>query len=70
MNTENTPKIIGWLARHKNGELCLFSNKPEYKLAIGWVDEHQHWRVIDPRLFPEITYKSSPVKVELLIKKV
>ena len=70
MNTENAPKITGWLARHKNGELCLFSNKPEYKLAIGWVDEHQHWRVIDPRLFPEITYKSSPVKVELLIKKV
>lgn len=67
---ESLPKIRGWVARHKNGELCLFSNKPEYKLALGWVDEHQHWRVINRKLFPEITIESEPVEVELLIRKV
>lgn len=67
---ESLPKIHGWVARHKNGELCLFSNKPEYKLNIGWVDEHQHWRVIDYKLLPEVTYKDSPIEVELLIRKV
>ena len=62
-------EIKGWLARHRNGELCLFFNKPEYKLHIGWVDEHQHWRVIDANLFPEIKFKDSPIEVIINIRK-
>jgi len=62
-------EIKGWLARHRNGELCLFFNKPEYKLHIGWVDEHQHWIVIDANLFPEIKFKDSPIEVIINIRK-
>ena len=62
-------EIKGWLARHRDGKLCLFFNKPEYKLHIGWVDEHQHWRVIDTNLFPEIKFKNSPTEVIINIHK-
>lgn len=61
--------VRGWIARHKNGELCLFWNKPEYKINLGWVDEHQHWKVIDPSLFSEIKMKDSPVEVIVQIRK-
>lgn len=66
---EQGGEIKGWLARHRNGELCLFFNKPEYKLHIGWVDEHQHWKVIDANLFPEIKFKDSPIEVIINIRK-
>ena len=66
---EQGGEIKGWLARHRDGKLCLFFNKPEYKLHIGWVDEHQHWRVIDTNLFPEIKFKDSPTEVIINIHK-
>ena len=67
---EELPKIKGWVARHRDGELCLFSNEPIHKTYLGWLDEHQHWRVINPDYFPELTYKSKPIEVELIIRPV
>lgn len=69
---ESLPKIHGWVARDKNGELNLFPGEPyraEGRYLRCWYNDGGFCR-IDSKLFPEITWKSEPVEVELLIRKV
>ena len=57
-----------WIARDKNGELCLYSDKPHRRLDWGI------WQVvllcdifsnIPNNIFPDITWEEEPIEVEL-----
>lgn len=58
-----------WIARDKNGTLCVFSYKPELYPEYGniWGLEDAFYKCIelDSRLFREITFENSPQQVEL-----
>lgn len=66
--------ISGWVARddgerwHER-ELHLFTrNKPERRKLMGdWIGRPS--MVLDPKLFPELTWESDPIEVEITIKR-
>lgn len=66
---EMLPKINGWLARDKDGNLSIFENTP-IRGTTNFAAMMGGYRKIQKDLFPEVTWQSSPVKVELLIRKV
>ena len=62
-----------WIARDKNGELCLYRNKPELvKIEENtndefWQDSSNdgYYCYLDNSEFSEITFENSPQEVEL-----
>ena len=70
---EGLPKIKGWVARDKNGEIHYFQEYPrrvtEYELNHWWDRDYiSMW--IEKDSFPELTWEDEPVEVELLIRRV
>ena len=62
---EDLPKIRGWVARDDDGELGLFPAEPARDLGRwGFYPKF----VLEPTNFSGITWKSEPIKVELLIR--
>ena len=56
-----------WIARDQNGEIYLYPTKPDKYDCI--FDAYDWWQ-IKQDLFPEVTFKNSPVEVEIkLIEK-
>ena len=54
-----------WIARDKNGELWVYSNKPirDEEIFIRPCSEHSMVSIKgDDDLFPEITWENSPVE--------
>lgn len=69
---ESLPKIHGWVARDGDDKkrLCLFT-EPPVRFEDMWLPEEDRiYLFLDNSLFPEITWESEPVEVELLIRKV
>lgn len=64
--------MIGYIARDKDGSLYLYDNCPVYEEKYGgWFDSPYMMDITGH--FPEfdnLTWKDSPVKVEINIKKV
>ena len=67
-----------WIARDKDGELNLYTHKPNRCTAVGWnneswdiqsTDEYVNFMTLDPSMFPELTWDDEPIEVELVIKK-
>lgn len=67
-----------WIARDKDGELCLYRNKPELvKIEENtneefWQDSSNdgYYCYLDSSEFPEVTFENSPQEVELkLVEK-
>lgn len=61
--------IQGWVARDKNGDLFMYSTKPEWDRLTGmWYGERA---LITPSndLFPDLTWESEPESVEIVIKR-
>lgn len=56
-----------WIGRTLKGDLWLFETKPT-KGSVSFIYEGQSM-MINPDLYPEITFCNSPQKVELIIKK-
>lgn len=58
---------LGWLARHKNGDLCLYFNSEPFLMNNGfyWNNEDGNYMDLDYSLFPEVTFENSPQKVEI-----
>ena len=69
---ESLQKIHGWVARTgccNSNILTLFESKPERNIVCKtWVGHTM--TNLHHKLFPEITWDSEPVEVELLIRKV
>lgn len=67
---ESLPKIRGWwVARDENGDLWAFEMRPR-RTEHSWWDRDYTRLYLDKDDFPEITWKSEPVEVELLIRMV
>ena len=67
---ESLPKIHGWwVARDENGDLWAYEMKPS-RFESTWWDRDYSRLSLDNDDFPEITWESEPVEVELLIRKV
>ena len=65
---EFMPKIKGWVARDKSMDLFFYYiDKPERKIDC-WGQEGLT-TILDPNMFPEITWESEPIEVELIIRK-
>ena len=72
---EKTEKTF-WLARDKDGELNLFTQKPYYDespgFASGWnirATDENDWLdclMVEPHLFPEVTFENSPVEIKFV----
>lgn len=63
-----------WIARDKDGELCLYKTKPWKRENTDYYNDEfdcdDYFMNIDEDLFPEITFENSPQQVELkLIEK-
>ena len=62
-----------WIARDKNGELCLYRNKPELvKIEENTNDEFWqdsstdgYYCYLDNNEFPEVTFGNSPQEIGL-----
>ena len=57
-----------WLARDRDGVLCLFDYKP-FENEYGCWATYGNCYIIDDDLFSEITFENSPREVEIKIKK-
>ena len=69
---ESIPKVRGWAARDKNGNLNFFLGEPHRTKDVRgeefWVG---HTRMKQPNAFlPDLTWADEPVEVELLIRKI
>lgn len=73
MSKNDTTTIRGWVARENvDNSLFLFQNPPK-RVGDVWLDFKSHFSnffIIPPSLFPEITWESEPVEVEITIKKI
>lgn len=63
-----------WIARDKDGELCLYKTKPWKRENTDYHNDEfdcdDYFMDIDKDLFPEVTFENSPQEVELkLIEK-
>ena len=63
---DELPKIKGWVARDEDGSLFLFLFKPQ-RGNSEWLCGADCWYQIDGSLFPEVTWQSKPIEVELTI---
>lgn len=62
-----------WIARDSDNTLWLHTNKPELNCnpktnSYFWLSAEDWWE-IDEDFLPEVTFKNSPMEVELVIKK-
>lgn len=60
--------IQGWVARDGNGELYIYSKKPNRTQWLRWA-EGSNFLPLLPDLFPDLTWESEPEPVEIIIKR-
>lgn len=60
--------ISGWVARDKNGELYIYSEKPKRTQWLRWA-EGSAFLPLSHSLFPDLTWESEPEEVEITIKR-
>lgn len=62
--------IIGYIARDKDGDLTVFSNRPTRDTFSDgmsfWCGEEP--RELNPSNFPQVTYESEPVECEITLR--
>lgn len=68
---DKKPKIKVWIARDKTHDLHLFSEKP-WRNNNGGIDWNNEWigerlLVLDCNLYPELTWESEPIEIELIL---
>lgn len=54
-----------WVARDKDGEVYLYDAYPEKKSEYFVYRAGYNTMKLDEKLFPEVTWENSPVRVEL-----
>lgn len=64
---ESLPKIPGWIARDKDGCLCMHFEKPQNN-GIEYLSNC--YQILDTNQYPNVTWESGPLEIELLIRKV
>lgn len=59
--------IQGWVARDDDGDLFMYSMKPKRIRAV-WIGVFADFN-LPSYLFPDLTWESDPIEVELIIKR-
>lgn len=67
LDAEDT-EIQGWVARDKNGELYIYSEKPKRTQWLRWA-EGSAFLPLSHSLFPDLTWDDDPEEVEIIIKR-
>ena len=67
-----------WVARDKDGQLTLYSDKPHRCMEVGWNNESwdivsvdnpfTDMMVLNSNMFSDLTWEDEPIEVELVIK--
>ena len=62
-------KITGWVARDRNGEICIYEDYPERISAQQfWFGQGSN-RILDQKSFPDLKWEDEPVEVEATIRR-
>lgn len=74
MNVEQNTVIQGWVARDGGGPndlgLRVYSVKPKRMEGLKrWNGRGEKTTLIDCRLFPDLTWDSEPIEVEIIFKR-
>lgn len=68
-NVEADTVIQGWVARDANYQrLTIYEEKPE-RLSDMWYALNSDIVALSPTLFPDLTWDSDPIEVEIIIKR-
>ena len=72
LEVESLPKVHGWISRDKDGLLGFYSDKPKrFDDKAWWCDPGCYTALaLPPESYPEITWESEPLEVELLIRRI
>lgn len=57
--------MILWVVRDRNGDCWLHESEPIDCIEGIWQPNDCRFYRVSPRLFPEVTYKNSPQKIEI-----
>lgn len=71
LEVESLSKVHGWIARDKDGLLGFYSDKPQrFDDKAWWCDPGCYTALaLPPESYPEITWESEPLEVELILRK-
>lgn len=64
--------ISGWVARASDGHLALFKRKPDrevYMRSNNGLWFGRSMTELDANSFPDLTWESDPIEVEIIIKR-
>lgn len=53
-----------WLARDKDGKLCIYGVKPE-RNEHGFFTNHKRYVYLHDKWFQEVTWENSPIEIEV-----
>ena len=67
-DTEDTV-ISGWVARDESGDLYMYTCKPKKISNLGYWDGHVADVALSNNPFPDLTWDSDPIEVEIQIKR-
>lgn len=69
LSEKNADTVIqGWVARNEDGELYIYSKKPNRTQWLRWA-EGSNFLPLLPDLFPDLTWEDDPQEVEIIIKR-
>ena len=61
----------GWIARDKDGDCCVYEEKPERRYDIEmWYDGHRIFAFVNMDVLPDITWDTEPRKVKITIETI
>ena len=72
---EDSVTITRWVAKNKDGDVNMHNTKPfrfKCENIEYWVDGHASYKLARSfvnRMFPDLTWESEPVEVEITIKR-
>lgn len=58
-----------WVARDKDGTLCVYPYAKPMRIADGWIDLYERIIIIDKEKFPDLRWEDEPIEVELVRKE-
>lgn len=57
-----------WVARDKDGTLCLFYYEKPKRTTRSWIDSCEKYIIMDKRKFSDLKWEDEPIEVELIKK--
>lgn len=58
-----------WIARDKDGTLCVYPYEKPRRITNGWIDSFEIYIIIDKDKFSDLKWEDEPIEVELVRKE-